>query len=110
MPYKSEQIRIAGTKHDLRKKITDEQAKAIKILSSEGYSQRQIARMFGCSKSIVQHILNPKPRLSQKQYPTEYCTAAKRRYRMRKQELYKSGAFAKKCAHRNKRNEESEEA
>lgn len=94
MPYKSEKMPIAGTKLDLRRKLTDDKVRAIKILSAEGYSQRQLARMMDCSKGLVQHILNPKPRSKQmKRYPKEYCTEAKRRYRTRKEILYKTGAL-----------------
>ena len=57
MPYKSEKVKIAGTQFDLRRKLSPEQVRAVSILSSQGYSQRQLATMFGCSKSTIQHIL-----------------------------------------------------
>ncbi len=104
MPYKSEKIKIAGTKYDKRVKLDDGQVRAIKILSSQGYSQRQLAKMFRCSKGLVQHILNPKPRLKQKSYSTEYNTQAKRRYRLRKQELYLEGKLKQtKDGHNNRK-------
>lgn len=96
MPYKSEKVKIAGTQFDLRRKLSPEQVRAVSILSSQGYSQRQLATMFGCSKSTIQHILHPAPRRAVFSRPTEYWTEAKRRYRARKQQLFKSGALSKK--------------
>lgn len=96
MPFKSEKVQIAGTKFDLRRKLSEDQVKAVSILSSQGYSQRQLARMFGVSKSLIQHILHPAPRRAAIARPKEYWTEAKRRYRARKQSLYKSGAFSKR--------------
>lgn len=91
MPYKSEKIPIAGTKLDLRRKLSDEQRRAVKILADQGYSQRKLAEMFGCSKGTIQQIVAPHQRSPQKRYPKEYWTDAKRRYRERKQKLLKSG-------------------
>lgn len=96
MPFKSERVRIAGTQYDLRRKLSDEQVRAVSILSSQGYSQRQLAKMFGCSKGTIQNILNPGKRSPQVKRPTEYWTEAKRRYRARKQRLFKSGQLSKK--------------
>ena len=91
MPYKSERIPISGTVHDKRRKLSLEQVRAIKILSEQGYSQRKLAAMFGCSKRSVQNILQPQKRTAPKKYPTAYWTEAKRQYRKHKQELYKAG-------------------
>lgn len=91
MPFKSEKIRIAGTRYDLRAKLTTHQVAAIKLLKREGYSYRQLAAMFGCSKWSVQNIIHPQLRKTQKRRSKEYWTEAKRRYRQRKQELYQSG-------------------
>ena len=96
MPYKSERIPIAGTILDQRRKLSDEQRDAIKILSKEGYSQRKLAKMFNVSKSLVQGIVNPSPRRSQKKRPTAYWTEAKKRYRTRKHALYIQGELVKK--------------
>ena len=35
MPYKSERIRIAGTKYDNRRKLSSDQVRAIKLLKEE---------------------------------------------------------------------------
>ena len=59
MPYKSEKVKIAGTQFDLRRKLSPEQVRAVSILSSQGYSQRQLATMFGCSKSTIFFTLRP---------------------------------------------------
>lgn len=95
MPYSSEKILIAGTKHDGRSKLSIEQKQAIKILHNEGYSLRKLAEMFGVSKWSVQSIISPSPRKRPKKYSTEYWTEAKRKYRKKKQDLYKSGQLNK---------------
>lgn len=104
MPYKCEKIIIAGTQYDQRRKLTTEQVNAISILSQQGYSQRQLARMFGCSKGSIQNILHPQKRYPQKQRDTAYWTEAKRRYRARKQMLYKSGVLTKRKRSRKQEN------
>lgn len=96
MPYKSERIRIAGTKYDNRRKLSSDQVRAIKLLKEEGYSYRQLAAMFGCSKWTVQNIVHPQFRKPPKKRPTEYWTEKKREYRQRKQSLYKSGQINEK--------------
>lgn len=91
MPYKSEKIPIAGTELDLRKRLSDNQRRAVKTLSEQGYSQRQIAEMFRCSKGTIQNILCPLKRSSPLKRPKEYWTEKKRKYRQRKQQLFVSG-------------------
>lgn len=77
--------------YDKRRKLSSDQVKAIKLLKEQGYSYRQLAAMFGCSKWTVQNLINPQIRKSDKQYPTEYWTNKKREYRQRKQKLFTSG-------------------
>lgn len=96
MPYKSERIRIAGTKYDNRRKLSSDQVRAIKLLKEEGYSYRQLAAMFGCSKWTVQNIIHPQFRKPAKKRSTEYWTEKKREYRQRKQALFKSGQINEK--------------
>lgn len=96
MPYKSESIPIAGTKLDQRRKLSDEQREAIKILADKGYSRRKLAEMFNVSKSLVQYVLNPRIRTEQKKRPTAYWTEAKKKYRQRKHQLYKTGKLSEK--------------
>lgn len=91
MPYKSERITIAGTKYDNRQKLSADQVRAIKLLKEDGYSYRQLAAMFNCSKWRIQTIINPQIRKPAKKRPTEYWTEKKRQYRQRKQALFKSG-------------------
>lgn len=101
MPYKSEKIPIAGTKLDLRRKLSDEQRRAVKILADQGYSQRKLAEMFGCSKGTIQQIVAPHQKATQKRYPKEYWANAKKRYRERKQKLFVTGEL--KLVHKRKR-------
>lgn len=91
MPYKSEKVKIAGTKFDLRVKLSKGQKEAIKILSEKGYSQRKLAVMFNCSKRSIQNIIKPQKRGESIKRPTEYWTQKKREHRLRKQQLYKDG-------------------
>ncbi len=100
MPYKSERIPIAGTNLDQRRKLSNEKREAIKILADKGYSQRKLAEMFDVSKSLIQFILKPQPRTAQKKRQTAYWTGAKRKYRQRKYQLYKTGQLSiKKAKH-----------
>lgn len=91
MPYKIEQIKLAGTKNDKRAKLTQEQREAIVILAREGYSQRKLAVMFNVSRRLIQSILHPPNRAKPKQRPQSYWTEAKRKCRQRKMKLYKAG-------------------
>ena len=51
MPYKSEKIKIAGTKYDRRIKLTKDQKEYIRWLrEEEKLSQMKLAKMFGVSK------------------------------------------------------------
>lgn len=104
MPYKSESIPIAGTKLDQRRKLSNEQREAVKILADKGYSQRKLAEMFNVSKSLVQFILNPQQRGVQKKRPAAYWTEAKRKYRQRKHQLYKTGKLSEKKTKRSRNN------
>lgn len=104
MPYKSESIPIAGTKLDQRRKLSDEQREAIKILADKGYSRRKLAEMFNVSKSLIQYVINPQIRAEQKKRPTAYWTEAKKRYRQRKHQLYKTGKLSEKKAKHGRNN------
>lgn len=101
MPYKSEKIPIAGTKHDGRRKLSEEQKQAVIILHKKGYSFRKLAEMFGVSKWLIQSIISPPVRCKAKKYSTEYYTEAKRRYRLKKQELFRNGELRPKVKSRN---------
>jgi len=91
MPYNSEKIPIAGTSLDLRKRLSENQRSAVRVLHEQGYSQRQIAEMFRCSKGTIQNILRPQRKGRQPKRPKEYWTQKKRQYRQRKQQLFLSG-------------------
>lgn len=59
MPYLSEKIKIAGTKFDRRRKLTEKDKKKIKELSSAGLSQRKIAAIYKVDRRLISFILNP---------------------------------------------------
>lgn len=103
MPYRSEKISIAGTKYDSRRKLTDEQRDAVIILHREGYSYRKLAAMFGVSKRLIQSIIRPPKRSTPRQRPKSYWTQAKRKYRIRKQHLFKQGFIHETKKHNDKR-------
>lgn len=104
MPYKSEKIKIAGTKYDNRRKLSDDQIRAIKLLKEDGYSYRQLAAMFGVSKRSIQNIIHPQLRKASVKRPTSYWTEKKREYRQRKQRLYLSGQIYEKKKKRPSKN------
>lgn len=91
MPYKSDSIKIAGTKYDSRAKLNQDERHAVKILTEKGYSQRKLADMFGVSRRLIQSIIKPPVRSPAPKRSAEYWREAKRRYRKRKNELYKTG-------------------
>lgn len=100
MPYKSEKIKIAGTRFDNRRRLSLDQVRAIKFLKENGYSYRQLATMFGCSKWAIQNIIHPPTKAKAKKRPTAYWTEKKRQYRQRKQALYKLGALKENNRHK----------
>ena len=60
MPYKSEKIKIAGTSHDRRRKLTEDQKEYIRWLrEEEQLSYNQLARQFGVSKRLIIFICKP---------------------------------------------------
>lgn len=100
MPYRSEKIRIAGTKNDRRVKLT-EQDKA-DILELTGMSIRGIARMYGVDKRLIQFILYPERKAknlldrknrggSMAYYDKDKQKEYVKKHRHYKHELYKKG-------------------
>lgn len=57
MPFKSDRIKIAGTEHDRRRKLTAQDKADIRELV--GLSINGIARMYGVSKRTIQFIKFP---------------------------------------------------
>ena len=101
MPYKSEKIKIEGTKHDKRRKLTEEQKKTIRE-NKLGLSQRKLATMYKVSRRTIQFILDPKKLEENKKrreerggwkqyYKKENNTAAVRKTRRHKQILFNAG-------------------
>lgn len=100
MPYKSEKIKIAGTKHDKRIKLTDTDRDEIKELV--GMPIRAIARLYGVDKRLIQFILYPE-RLAKNKldrakrggsaayYDRDKNREYVKKHRRRKQELYLKG-------------------
>lgn len=100
MPYKSERCKIAGTKYDKRRKLTD--AQKAEIAELIGLSSREIARMYGVSRRTVQFIQHPERLERNKQcranrggwlyyYDRKQWATAMRKHRRHKQALYVAG-------------------
>lgn len=101
MPYKSEKIKIEGTKFDKRVKLTQEDKKDI-FENALGLSQRELARMYGVSRRTIQFILDPQKLIENKKrreerggwkqyYNREDQTISIREHRKYKQELMLKG-------------------
>lgn len=101
MPYISEKIKLSETQ-DRRRRLTSEQQEEIRHLYETGlYSWKQLAEMYGCSKSRVGQIVNPereakcKARIREHwkdyQQKGEEWNATIREHRRYKQELYLKG-------------------
>lgn len=101
MPYKSEKIKLSETQ-DRRRRLTSEQQEEIRNLYATGlYSWKQLAGMYGCSKSRVGQIVNPerdakvKARIKEHwrdyQLKGEEWNATIREHRRYKQQLYLKG-------------------
>ena len=59
MPFKSEKIKIQGTKHDRRRKLTKEDKEEI-YANPLGLSQRVLAAKYGVSRRTIQFVLDPR--------------------------------------------------
>jgi transposase len=101
MPYKSEKINIKGTKHDRRRKLTDEQKVEIHA-NKDGLSQRKLAARYGVSRSTVRYILMPEKLVrnrelrelrggSKQYYNKETWAETVREHRKYKQDLFLKG-------------------
>lgn len=104
MPYKSEKIKISGTKYDRRQKLTPEQKDEIRLLYyTTDTSQRKLAKQFGVSRRLITFILEPeryehsRERLKEKKskgfyrQSKEQLAATIREHRHYKQQLFLQG-------------------
>lgn len=100
MPYKSEKIKIAGTKHDKRIKLSEADKEEIKELV--GMPIRAIARLYGVDKRLIQFILYPERLVKNKldranrggsatYYDRDKNRDYVKKHRHHKQELYLKG-------------------
>ena len=101
MPYKSENIIIAGSQHDRRCKLTEAQKTEIIALRGS-ISQRQCAERFGVSRRTIQFLWFPEKLIANKQaraarggwkqyYNKKQWAETMREHRHYKQELYEEG-------------------
>ena len=101
MPYKSTGIKIAGTKFDRRRKLTEDQKDEIRKIGTT-MSQRKLAKKFNVSRRLIVFILYPERLVACKQSRAErggskiYYDKDKHRISMKehrhyKQKLYKKG-------------------
>lgn len=100
MPYKSEKIKIAGTKHDKRIKLSETDKEEIRELV--GMPIREIARLYGVDKRLIQFILYPERLVKNKldranrggsaaYYDKDKQRDYMKKHRRYKQELYVKG-------------------
>ena len=106
MPYKSEKMKIAGTKYDRRRKLTEEQKNEIIAFRGE-ISQRKCAEKFGVSRRTIVFLWYPEKQLANKQlrqqrggwqqyYNKEEHRENIKNTRRYKQKLYKEKRLANK--------------
>lgn len=104
MPYKSEKIKIEGTKLDRRRKLTEDQKAYIRWLrEEEGLSQRKLAAIFGVSRRLITFILDPEKEKRSKErgkqlrkegrykYTKEQWAEVMKEHRHYKEQLHKDG-------------------
>lgn len=103
MPYKSENIKIEGTKHDRRIKLTEEdKIEIVRIRKETDMSYNEIAQAFGVSKRLIIFVCNPekqKKNVEQRKarggtmqyYDKEKRKEVQKEHRKYKQALYKKG-------------------
>lgn len=95
----ADDVRVAGTKYDRRRRLTEEDREDIKRDHAAGDSIHGIARCYGVSRRLVQFILYPERHEENKArrmarggsrayYDREKNTEAARRCRAHKKELY----------------------
>lgn len=101
MPYKSQNLKIAGTSHDRRRRLTDKQKDEINALK-DSISVTSCAKIYGVSKRTIQFLWYPERLERNKQLRQErgghhqYYDKEKHReyikqHRHHKQELYLKG-------------------
>lgn len=101
MPYKSEKIKIVGTKYDRRVKLSPERREELRQDKGQ-LSQRAAARKYGVSRRLVQFIWYPERLEEQKRaykerrkdgryYKQEQWAEIIKDHRKWKQKLYLEG-------------------
>lgn len=103
MPYLSEKKKVAGTKYDARRKLSEEDKAEIKRLyDPKNWSTRKLATRFNVSKRTIQFVIDPQKRLnnykkrvenggSQQYYDRESHNLAIKKLRRKKQKLTLKG-------------------
>lgn len=99
MPYKCENIKLG--QYDRRRKLTEDQKEEIRHKYSTGfYSHRSLAKEYKVDKSTITIIVNPERKRKVQQRNKEHwkdyvdrekLTAAQRKRRRYKQELFLEG-------------------
>ena len=106
MPYVSETIKIAGTKFDRRRKLTEDDKVEIRKMYQDSCSYAEIAKVFGVNRRTISFIVNPEElawnkllrekRGGWKQYHNKKeHTKRIKEYRSYKQSLYIQGLIEK---------------
>ena len=101
MPYKSEKIKIANTKHDKRIKLDEDDKNAIIEKYYKGQSMRSLSREYQVDRQVIRYTIYPEHYEALKAYSREYQRTYdvgvdkrneyKRVHRKHKQELFLEG-------------------
>lgn len=99
MPFKSEKIKIEGTKFDRRIKLDDDDKNEIIRRYENGESMRSLSRSFKVDRQVIKYTIFPEykeqfykaNRERQKEYDKEKHTVYIRKHRQYKNKLYKEG-------------------
>lgn len=103
MPYKSEKIIIAHTKHDKRIKLTNEQRELIRKEYATGLAtHRSLAEKYKVDKKTIYNILNAEKylqqleRYKQEQHSKKYYEKQKHRNYIKTHRQYKQKLYVEK--------------
>ncbi len=102
MPYKfeTEKLKIPPT-YDKRRKLNDIDKEDIRSLSRNGYSQRQLAKLYNVSRRLIQFIIDPRKleenieRRKERGGSAQYYDTDSNTTYIRKHRRYKKGLYDK---------------
>jgi hypothetical protein len=101
MPYKSEKIKIANTKHDKRIKLDEDDKEQIVKKYYQGQSMRSLSREYKVDRQVIKYTIFPNYKEEMYKRNKEYLKTYEvdketrneyaRKHRKHKQDLYLKG-------------------